>query len=137
MRHILMVSFLLLILNLAGCTSVFMLEDVKKGEGQHVIYDMPPMTMAVIAQKAFVALGLVVKRVNYKTERIEVLGYQPEDFAEQGSIYGLYIYKLGDNDSEIYVVRKNRYPTEAFARDARQDLFQKLDELVLAHRGES
>ena len=131
MRDIKYLVSLFLFLFLAGCTTVSMLEHIPRGEGRHVLFDVSQEKLGDLAVKAFESTGISVERVNYKSDRTEILGYQPEELGENGAVYGLYIYPLTETSSEIYFVRKARYPSEAFSRDATEDVLNRLDELVV------
>ena len=128
MKRMLLVLFLT---GLAGCTTVSELQRMDRGEGRQILFDLNQDQMRWIAEEAFKACGIEVKRVNYRSDRVEILGDQPESFGEHGAIYGLYLYEIGDSQTEAFLVRKQRYPSDVFSSDLRDAIETKLDELVL------
>ena len=125
------INVLLMVFVVSGCTSVSDLSRVKRGEGRQVIIDLDQKEMLVLGQKALENCGLEIKRVNQKKDRIEILASQPKSLEEYGSVYGLYLYDLGNASTEVYLVRKNKVPAKGFSRDATEEILSKLDELVL------
>jgi hypothetical protein len=124
-------SLLLLVLLFAGCTTVSDLERVPRGEGKRIVYNVGPVTMTEICRIALQNSGLVVTQVSQSKERSQVLAYQPASYGEYGSNYGLYVYPAGPHQSEVYLVRKTKFPTEGSSRDASDKILEELDQMTL------
>lgn len=127
-----LLNILFLLLFCQGCATVLDLGGVKRGEGQQIIFDLSEPQLRQISQKALEDSGLVVKKVFDRKERTEILAYQPASLGERGSIYGIFLYPLNEVQTELHLVRMKKYPSDAFSRDAREEILAKLDELALA-----
>ena len=115
---------------LNSCTTVSDLERVSRGEGKRTVYNVGQITMTEICKIALQNAGLVVVKVDQGKDKSQVLAYQPAEYGEYGSNYGLYVYPLSAHQTEVYLVRKTRFPTQGSARDASDKIFQELDEMA-------
>jgi hypothetical protein len=118
------------ILVFGGCTTVHDLERVQRGEGRCITYNVGQITMTEISQIALRNAGLVIQSVKSGKEKSYVLAYQPAEYGEYGSNYGLYIYPSGPHQSQVYLVRKTRFPTQGSARDVSEKILAELERMT-------
>ena len=126
---------ILLVMFVFGCTPVSQLEQVKRGQGLQILYDLDITKMRDICEIAFVDVGLQIRVVNEKKDRIEILAYEAATEIEYGSVYGIYLYPITPNTTELNYIRKTKYPTRVFAKDLTEELLAKIDEYVLDAMG--
>lgn len=111
------------------------MEQLRGKHGTQIEYDLGQDQLLEICQQAVLDVGLKIQAVHHKTDRIELLAYNPPSEYDYGSNYGIYLYSLSPTTTQLRLFRRLRTPSRTFVEDVTEELLAKIDTYVLDAMG--